>query len=341
MAARNDSEASRSGMAAPGRALVRRLVAAALLLAGLLTATYASASIYLATKLVYAPPLAITDTPAKYGLQYTPITFPSRDDHVQLKGWFIPGLLPGGKLTTQRVIIAIHGTRQNRTDPAAGALDFMHDLAQNGFAVLAFDIRGQGESAPAPLSMGYFEYRDVLGAVDFIHHGTLPYPELGRPKVIGGWGVSLGASMLIFAGARDASIAALALDSPAADILPVIEREVEKTSGVPAFLVPGGLLATQALYGINWYDIRTTDVVARLAPRPLFLIQGAKDDIIPLSNHADLMAVLSRTPNANVQEWLVPGAKHAQSFHTAGQEYVNRIVAFFNAGLGADTSSGG
>jgi fermentation-respiration switch protein FrsA (DUF1100 family) len=146
--------------------------------------------------------------------------------------------------------------------------------------------------------------------------------------------------MLIFAGARDTSLAALALDSPAADILPVVEREVEKSSGVPAFLVPGGLLATQALYGINWYDIRTTDVVAKLAPRPLFLIQGARDDFIPLSNHSDLMAVLNRTPQANVQEWLVPGAKHAQSFHTAGREYVDRVVAFFNAGLGADSNAG-
>jgi hypothetical protein len=52
------------------------------------------------------------------------------------------------------------------------------------------------------------------------------------------------------------------------------------------------------------------------------------------------MAVLRATPNASVQEWLVPGAGHAQSFRTAGQEYVNRVVRFFNVWLGPDTSAG-
>jgi uncharacterized protein len=323
----------------PGKTLVRRLVASALLLAGLLTTVYSAASIYIAAQLVYEKPVPIKDTPAKYDLHYTSVIFPSRVDHLRLNGWFIPGVLPNGKLTTQRVIITVHGTRQNRTDPAANALKFVHFLALNGYAVLAFDIRGQGESEPAPLSMGYFEYRDVLGAVDYIQHGMLPYPELGRPKVIGGWGLSLGGTMMLFAGAQEPAIKAIVADSPAANILPVILREMGK-SDVPTVLKPGGLLAAQALYGMNWYDIRTDHVVAQIAPRPLFLIQGAKDDFVPLQNHYDLMAVMNATPHANVQEWLVPGAKHAQGFNTAGQEYVDRVVAFFDANLGPDTSAG-
>jgi uncharacterized protein len=324
--------------AKPSKTLVRRLVATALLLAGLLTTVYSTASIYIATQLVYTKPLPIKDTPAKYGLHYTSVEFTSRGDHVRLNGWFIPGVLANGKLTTNRVIITVHGTRQNRTDPAANVLKFVHFLALNGYAVLSFDIRGQGESQPEPLSMGYFEYRDVLGAVDYIQHGTLPYPELGRPKVIGGWGLSLGGTMMLLAGAQEPALKAIVADSPAADILPVILREVGK-SGVPPFLKPGGLLATQALYGMDWYNIRTDTIVGQIAPRPLFLIQGAKDDFVPLQNHYDLMAVLNTTPHANVQEWLVPGAKHAQGFNKAGQEYVDRVVAFFDANLGPDTSA--
>ncbi|HEV2238511.1 MAG TPA: alpha/beta hydrolase [Ktedonobacterales bacterium] len=338
MAIRSSTRAP-TGAARPGKTLVRRLVAGLLLLAGLLTFAYAATSIYLATNLVYAQPVPIKATPAEYGLRYTSVSFPSRGDHIQLRGWFIPGVLPDGKLTTQRVIITVHGTRQNRTDPGANVLDFVHRIALSGFAVLAFDIRGQGESEPAPLSMGYFEYRDVLGAVDFIHNGRLPYPELGRPRIIGGWGLSLGGTMMLYAGAQEKALAAIVADSPAADILPVILREMRK-AGVPPVLKPGGLLAAQALYGMDWYDIRTLKAVTQIPPRPLFLIQGAKDDFVPLSNHDELMAALRTTPNASVQEWLVPGAKHAQGFNKAGNVYVNRVVTFFNVWLGPDTSAG-
>jgi hypothetical protein len=43
-------------------------------------------------------------------------------------------------------------------------------------------------------------------------------------------------------------------------------------------------------------------------------------------------------PNANVQTWLVPGATHGQAYNTAGKLYVDRLVAFYTAALGSDTS---
>jgi uncharacterized protein len=65
-------------------------------------------------------------------------------------------------------------------------LDFSAALARAGFAVRAYDTRGTGASDPAPDSLGSFERRDVLGAVDFLRSGPMPYPALGRPRVIGG-----------------------------------------------------------------------------------------------------------------------------------------------------------
>jgi fermentation-respiration switch protein FrsA (DUF1100 family) len=329
-----------SSTARPGRPLVRRLVVTALLLAGALTGVYAALSIYIATRLVYEKPKTIQYTPADYGLKYTSVTFPAREDGVQLSGWFIPGLLPGGKLTDQRIIVVVHGARQYRADPAAGVLDFSRELVFNGFAVLAFDMRGHGTSTPAVFSLGYFEQRDVLGAVDFIHNGRLPYPELGRPKVIGGWGVSMGAATMIFAAAREPAIAAVVADCPYADIIPILEREVPKGGGVPPLFTPGGLIAAQALYGVDFYAVRPVDYIAKIAPRPLFLIHGIADKYIPITNHYALLAAAKAAPNANVQSWEVPDADHAQSFHTLRTQYVQKVVAFFIAGLGADTSAG-
>ena len=141
------------GTARRGRWL-RRSVAALLLVSGLMTLSYTGLSIYVATRLVYVPQTPVKNTPASLGLAYRDITFPSRDDHVMLKGWYIPGVLPDGQLTTAETIIVIHGTRTNRTDPAAGLLNLSGAFARQGFGVLAFDMRGMGESPAAPISFG-------------------------------------------------------------------------------------------------------------------------------------------------------------------------------------------
>jgi len=253
--------------------------------------------------------------------------------------WFIPGVLPNGHLTAQRAIVFVHGTRTNRADKVAGLLNLSAAIAKNGFAVLAFDMRGAGESPPAPLSLGYFEQRDVLGAVDFLKSGSLPYPELGRPRIIGGWGVSMGAASLIMATAQEPAIRAIVSDCAYADIIPILEREVPKGGNLPPLFTPGALLASQALYGINFYADRPVDYVAQIAPRPILFIHGAADKYIPPANMDTLAAAARSASNANVQTWSVPGADHAQSYNMEGQVYVDRIIAFYTAALGPDSGA--
>jgi fermentation-respiration switch protein FrsA (DUF1100 family) len=324
--------AQRARQSAAAAVTARRLVAALLVAAGMLTASYAGLSIYSATRLVYAPQEPITTTPAALGLAYHEVSFRSRGDGLLLRGWFIPGLLPDGRMSARRVMIVVHGARTNRADPGTGVLDFSAELARHGFAVLAFDLRGMGQSPPAPLSMGYFEQRDVLGAVDFLRSGPLPYPRLGRPQVIGGWGVSMGAATLLLAAAREPAMRAVVADSAYADILPILEREIPARSGLPPAVTPGIVLAAWTLYGIDYRAIRPVDVVARIAPRPLLFIQGAADTFIPPST-ARVLTAAARVPHAHVQLWLVAGATHAQGFHVAGQAYVRRVIAFLRASL--------
>src|SRR5947207_4518882 len=188
----------RAGTGNIGRG-ARILVATLLIVSTLVTTLYVGLSLYISTQLAYVPQTSLYATPAKFGMQFRYVTFPSRVDQVQLKGWFIPGVLPNGKQTAQRTIIIVHGNRTNRADKNAGLLQLSVDFAQHGFAVLAFDMRGTGESPPEPLSLGYFEQRDVLGAVDFLKSGPMPYPDLGRTRIIGGWGVSMGAATLMMA----------------------------------------------------------------------------------------------------------------------------------------------
>ena len=83
----------------------RRAVTALLILSGLLSLGYIGISSYIAEQLVYEAPKAIVKTPASQALRFANVTFPSREDQIMLKGWLIPGVLPDGRLTVDRVIV--------------------------------------------------------------------------------------------------------------------------------------------------------------------------------------------------------------------------------------------
>lgn len=316
---------------------LRRVVAWLLTASSVLTLAYTGLSLYVATRLAYVPPTPLYATPISLGASYRNVSFLSRDDHVRLSGWYIPGVLPNGKLTTQRTIIFVHGVRTNRADKYAGLLRLSVDFARDGFGVLAFDMRGFGDSPPAPLSLGYFEQRDVLGAVDYLEHGPLPYPQLGRPRVLLGWGVSMGAATLLLAAAQAPQIKAIVSDSAYADIVPILQREIPKSSHLPALVTPGVLDAAQVLYGIDFYAVRPVDVVAQIAPRPILFIHGLADTYIPPSNLKQLATAARAAPDAHVQTWLVPKAMHARAFIVLGQVYVRRVIAFYTQVVGPDT----
>lgn len=291
---------------------------------------YTGGNVYAAVQVTNSQSLPDTRTPASFGLAYRNVTFYSRLDHLRLRGWFIPGILPDGRLTAQRTLILLHGLHSNRA--ANPILDLSNVFARHGFAILAFDMRGHGDSAPAPLSGGLFEQRDVLGAVDFLRSGQLPYPELGHPHVIGGWGDSMGGATMLLAAAREPAIKAVVTDSAFAAMGPLIQQN----SAYPALLVPGVLATIRLLYGIDYFAVRPVDAVEQIAPRPIFFIHGSADSVVPASNMQELADAARKAPNAHVQTWLIQGADHIQSYNVMREEYISRVVAFFTNALGPD-----
>lgn len=300
----------------------------ALIIATVLGVIYLWISTYVAWRLAHPTQLPIEMTPRDLGLDFRDVTFASRGDSVQLRGWLIPGICPDGELTLARTVIAVHGAWQNRTDPAAGLNDLCCELAHAGFAVLAFDMRSHGESALAPFTLGHSERRDVLGAVDFLREAVLPYPQLERPRWIGGLGVSIGANALLYAAAEEQDIRAIVADSAHAEMAPALARELPKHSGLPAMFTRGTILAARILFGVDLAAIRPVEAVADIAPSPMLLIQGDADMMNPPASLAILTHAARKASDSHVTAWLVPGAAHAQAFHQEGAVYVSLVSAF-------------
>src|SRR6185312_16312161 len=60
---------------------------------------YLGLSVSVAVHLMAPDPHPLTQTPAAFGLLYQTVSFPSRDDHLQISGWLMTGELPDGTQT--------------------------------------------------------------------------------------------------------------------------------------------------------------------------------------------------------------------------------------------------
>ena len=111
--------------------------------------------------------------------------------------------------------------------------DFALALAQTGYAVLAIDLRGHGESTREAGSWREFtpaDFRAMVMDVEAAHEylRDTPRADGGRIAVIG---ASIGANVALLYGGRDSSVKTLVLLSPGLDYRGVTTAEAMKTYG--------------------------------------------------------------------------------------------------------------
>jgi pimeloyl-ACP methyl ester carboxylesterase len=280
-----------------------------------LVLVFVGTSAYLGYSMTRTERVPVTGSPADKGLAYEDVSFPSLYKDLTLRGWFLPAEGSDG------VIIMVHGNEGNRNAEGSGALDIAGELVGHGFNVLMFDLHGCGESEGNTVSGGYYEKDDLEGAVAYI-------TQRGLEK-IGVLGFSLGAVSSLLAAAEDKEIDAVVADSAFADLNDIIEPEFAKRTHAPKFFLHPILFMVKVMYGVDFTAIRPIEVVAEIAPRPIFFIHGETDDMIP-ADHVRRLLEASGNPD-NIL-WIVPGG-HTSAYHDYPVEFIDRVTAFFDAAL--------
>jgi fermentation-respiration switch protein FrsA (DUF1100 family) len=246
------------------------------------------------------------NTPALAGVRFQDVRLTTQDG-VILSAWYTPS-------QNGRVILVAHGYGSVREWRLHAA------LAHIGYGVLSWDARAHGESGGTTVSWGYNERLDVEAALD--------YARL-QPGVahVGALGQSMGAATLVKAAAERPGIEALVLDSSFAAIGDMVDRQIPIVT-----LWPFTIFFLEQGAGVTMNDVRPVDDIRRISPRPVFIIQGGADSVIP-SDSAQRLYAAAGEPRSM---WLAPGVAHADCFRAMSEIYLGRVTGFFESAFGDD-----
>ncbi len=213
-------------------------------------------------------------------------------------------------------VIVVHGLRGS----GASMLAHAAPLIEDGFGVLLLDLRAHGGSDGRRLTHGHQELHDLRAAYEYL----VDRPDVDADRV-GMLGGSMGGSLAILAGAANPGIRALVADSPYARF---------DASAIEGFLGLGAarsrlvFVLAERMIGQKMAPIAAVDHVRDLAPRPLLLLAGGQDRIVP----AKAAQRIHAAAGSNAELWIEPGVGHLE-FPSNADGYGERITRFFSEHL--------
>ncbi len=246
-------------------------------------------------------------------------------DGTLIRGW----LLSAPERTPAPTLVLCHGVWTGRRECLPLALRFR----EADYNVLVFDFRAHGTSDGRHISIGLNETLDVQGAVTFLKQR--PEVDAGRIGVVG---FSMGAASAIRAAADCPDIAAVVADSAYASFVDAVRHSFRQVVHFPHY--PFGPLAMRWAKWIVHVDpaqLRPVDIVARIAPRPILIVHGQEDEIVPV-RHAYLLFKAAQEPK---DLWIAPRAHHVGARDVYPEEYFTRIERFLHDALAGSAAAAG
>jgi fermentation-respiration switch protein FrsA (DUF1100 family) len=227
-------------------------------------------------------------------------------DGLDLAAWYVP--------SRNGAAVIVYPTRE-------GTLQQARMLVRHGYGVLLLDARGYDGSDGDPNLFGWDDGKDIDAAVTWLRSR----PDVQEDR-IGGMGFSVGGETMLQSAASNTALRAVV--SEGAGVRSVREDLLRGPRGW--FALPEAAVQTAALAVLAGTPPPPAldDVVARIAPRPIFLIYAGHGGGGEELNPEYFQAALG--PRAL---WRIDEATHVGGFDARPREYEARVVAFFDRAL--------
>lgn len=282
-----------------------------------LVVVYFGASWWVARSALDAKVKALGERPSAFGLVYEEVEFSPRGwDDLTLRGWWMPAEDARG------TVIRVHGVDSNRNS----LLGLAAPLVGAGYSVLAFDLRGHGESDEARMGAGLDERDDVLGAIDYVAR------EQGAGAIFL-HGNSYGGAIALMSGWREPRVRGVFADSAFASLPDLVVQEVARRMLLPSWaasaLRPGIGLISRWVYGIELGDVQPA-VDAGEYGFALGLAHCRLDERISLAHLERIRAALRLPPYLEVYE----DCPHSDAWDVHPARYAAGVIRYLDARLG-------
>jgi pimeloyl-ACP methyl ester carboxylesterase len=231
-------------------------------------------------------------------------------DGLTIRGWYYP------TARSRHLIVLVHGMGGSWREMAA----LGRDLHIHDYDVLLFDLRGHGQSDPSRLFMGRRERADLRTVLSWAYRQGFSNDRIG-------WlGYSMGGSTLMMEAAQNPNIRVAVIDSPYGSLPELLRTQLPKHSHLPSWFNPGILTAARVAFGVRTDDLVPIRSARQWGHRPLLLIHGEADSIVPVSQARQL----ARAAGPTCQALTLPGVEHVQAYDRDPVRYVAAVDSFFN-----------
>lgn len=265
-----------------------------------------------ANDLMYPEPADLKQDPSSYSIPYEKVSFASHDG-LKLAGWYVPAAVK-----TDKAVLVLHGHGSNKDWVFK---KYGHFLRQK-YNVFLYDQRRAGESEGTFVSLGYFERKDAALALDQLR-------RRGNTQ-LGVMGESMGGAVAINLAAVTPDVKAVVSDCAFDSLQDAIAPRAAARKYPLSGLVAKSIITTASLRAkADLDDADPVKWVAKIAPRPFFLIHSMEDrDTVPMNG--EKLYAAAQSPK---QAWWPKEARHCTAYKVYPEEYKQRVLSFFEQSL--------
>lgn len=269
---------------------------------------------------------------------YTPLSFHPQNSALTLYGWLFT--------TNQDFranVIMVHDQGQDKLQYDLKTVDLINFFLDQGFNVLAFDLRHSGESEGNSSAYGYAEYRDIIGAM------TMLFKATGQKQFIL-YGVGTGTTAALFAwnelpqeiSPEDRvkakigdpllsrqDIVGLLLDTPVASAYDYIRQDLKQDTFLQknfyARWIPDIIRMSS-----NGPDIVNLIPLIGHLDAPIFITRNLPDEKLGQASTDSFISECLRLKSASTMVADTPQAGHANGFLLDPQDYLEELQYFLD-----------